>query len=200
MTPNQVTATRVAAGFVAVTIFATLDREMWADLTALALIIAAISLDALDGYLARTKNLATPLGAQIDILGDRIIENLLFTFFATAGLITLWVPVFFFVRGTVTDFLRGVAAKAGRSGFAENSMLETKWGRAIVASRGSRVAYAALKSICFFWLGLEWTIERSHPAAMSDALAFALHAVAYSLTAAAVLFCLTRAIPVVWEG
>jgi len=200
MTPNQVTAARVAAGFLAVAIFALFGRQTWADLGAIALIVASIALDALDGYVARIRNLATPLGAQFDILGDRIIENLFFTFFATAGLITLWVPVFFFARGTITDFLRGAAAKAGRSGFCRNSMLETRWGSALVASRGSRVAYATLKCVCFCWLGLEWTVERSSGDALSGAAAFGLRAVAHSLVGATVFFCLVRAVPVLWEG
>lgn len=200
MTPNQVTAARVAAGFLAVAIFALFGRQIRADLGAIALIVASIALDALDGYVARIRNLATPLGAQFDILGDRIIENLFFTFFATAGLITLWVPVFFFARGTITDFLRSAAAKAGRSGFGRNSMLETRWGRALVASRGSRVAYATLKCVCFCWLGLEWTVERSSDVALSGAAAFGLRAVAYSLVAGTVFFCLVRAVPVLWEG
>ena len=85
----------------------------------MALTIAAIALDGVDGYLARTRGMATPLGAQLDILGDRVVENLFFTFFAVAGLISLWLPVLFFVRGTLTDFLRGLAARAGRSGFGE---------------------------------------------------------------------------------
>ncbi len=200
MTPNQVTAARVAAGFLAVGVFAMFGRWVWADLGAVSLIVAAIALDALDGYLARTRNLATALGAQFDILGDRIIENLFFTFFATTGLITLWVPVFFFARGTITDFLRGAAAKAGRSGFGKNSMLETRWGRALVASRESRVAYAALKCICFCWLGLEWTVEHSSAVVLSETANFGLHAVGGSLVGATVLFCLVRATPVLWEG
>ncbi|MFZ0037997.1 MAG: CDP-alcohol phosphatidyltransferase family protein [Candidatus Acidiferrales bacterium] len=200
MTPNQVTAARVAAGFLAVAIFAMFGRWIWADLGALSLIVAAIALDALDGYLARTRNLATPLGAQFDILGDRIIENLFFTFFATAGLITLWVPVFFFARGTIIDFLRGAAAKAERSGFGENSMLETRWGRALVASRASRVAYAVIKCVCFCWLGIEWTIERSAAFVISDGAVFKSDAVGYLLVGATALFCLVRAIPVMWEG
>lgn len=200
MTPNQVTAARVAAAFLAVAIFAVFSRSIWADATALSLVITAIALDALDGYIARKKNLATPLGAQFDILGDRIIENLFFTFFATAGLITLWVPVFFFARGSITDFLRSVAAKSGRHGFGRNSMLETRWGRALVASRLSRAAYAALKCVCFCWLGLEWTAQRSSAFAASADFMFWLDAGTLGLTVTTVIFCLIRAVPVLWEG
>jgi len=200
MTPNQITSARVVAAFAAVGFFLWAGSSVAADLAALALIVAAIALDGLDGYLARRKNLATALGAQFDILGDRIVENLLFTFFATGGLVTLWVPVFFFARGTITDFFRSVAARSGRSGFGRNSMLETWWGRALVASRASRAAYAALKCVCFCYLGIEWTLVHAY--------VFQLSARAYewiglgsrALVGATVAFCLIRAIPVLWEG
>src|SRR5277367_325904 len=98
MTPNRVTAARVAAAFAAVALFNFGADALSADLAAVLLTVAAIALDGLDGYLARSRGLATPLGAQIDILGDRVVENLFFTFFAVSGLISLWVPVLFFGR------------------------------------------------------------------------------------------------------
>ena len=154
MTPNQVTAARVLAAFAAVALFTLAADTLAVDLAAVVLTVAAIALDGVDGYLARRRSLATPLGAQLDILGDRVVENLFFTFFAVSGLVSLWVPVLFFVRGTLTDFLRGLAVRAGRGGFGRNSMLETWWGRSLVASRGSRAAYATLKCVCFCSLGL----------------------------------------------
>jgi len=57
-TPNKVTALRVVVGFAAVSLF---GRGPWANLGAVILTVASIALDALDGYLARRKNLATPL-------------------------------------------------------------------------------------------------------------------------------------------
>src|SRR5579862_4387591 len=154
MTPNQVTLARVAAAFAAVALFTAGQDVLPADLAAVVLTVAAIALDGVDGYIARTRGLATPLGAQLDILGDRVVENLFFMCFAVSGLISLWVPVVFFARGALTDFLRGLAARAGRTGFARNSMLETWWGKSLVASRASRCAYAALKCVCFCYLGL----------------------------------------------
>jgi len=127
MTPNQVTAIRVLAAFAAVALFTIGHDALVADATAILLTIAAIALDGVDGCIARKRNLATPLGAQFDILGDRVVENLFFTFFAATGLISFWIPVLFFVRGTLTDFLRGFAARSGRSGFGRNSMIETWW-------------------------------------------------------------------------
>jgi len=192
ITPNRITALRVAMAFGAVALF---GRGAWSNATALALTVGAISLDAVDGYLARRKNLATPLGAQLDILGDRLIENVFFTFFAVSGMVSLWVPVFFFFRGTVTDFVRGLAAKAGRAGFGKNSMLESRWGRALVASRASRAGYGALKCACFCYLGLELTL-RGAGASSHVALA----AGGPFLVWTSVAFCLLRGWPVLWEG
>ena len=197
MTPNQITLLRVLMGFAAVALFA---RNFWCDLAALVLTIAAITLDALDGYLARRRKLATPFGAQLDILGDRVVENLFFTFFAVTGLVSLWVPVLFFVRGTSTDFLRSLAARAERSGFGANSMLQTWWGRALVASRASRAAYGAMKCLCFCYLGVELTLVRLPAAALSPAQVAWVRAAAEALVLATVAFCLIRAVPVLWEG
>lgn len=200
MTPNQVTAVRVAAAFLAVALFTCFGNAMAADLAAVALTIAAIALDGVDGYLARTRGMATPLGAHLDILGDRIVENLFFTFFAVTGLVSLWVPVLFFVRGALTDFLRGLASRAGRSGFGRAAMLESRWGRGLVASRESRAAYAVLKCVCFCYLGLLMPLAHT-PVKWLDAAAWVrLMWMGRALVTATVFFCLLRALPVFWEG
>ncbi len=200
MTPNQITLTRVAAAFAAVALFTHLGNHVTVDLAAVALTVAAIALDGVDGYLARTRCLATPLGAQLDILGDRVVENLFFTFFAVSGLISLWVPVLFFVRGTLTDFLRTLAARNGRSGFGRNSMLESCWGRTLVASRASRAAYAGLKCVCFCYLGLLLPAAHLNAAWLNAGIRHALTLAGQFLVAATVAFCTIRAVPVIWEG
>src|ERR1700682_481372 len=171
-TPNKVTVLRIAVGFSAVSVF---GRGPWANFAAIALTVVAIALDALDGHLARRKNLATPEGAQLDILGDRMIENVYFTYFAVVGMVSLWLPVFFFARGAATDFLRGLALKAGHSGWEANSMLQSGWARALVASRWSRGIYAALKCLCFCYLGLELALTRG-PVALVGELGAEVHA------------------------
>ena len=221
MTPNQITLFRVLLAFLAVGLFAAGRADSpaapIASLVALGLIVTAIALDAVDGYVARRKLLATPLGAQLDILGDRVIENLFFTYFAVCGLISVWVPVVFFVRGTVTDFTRGLAALEGRQGFAftkidsassgPNSMMETWWGRALVASRTSRAAYAAVKCVCFCYLGAQLALQSGaivRPGGLGrlDMRAFAGEIVQLGelLVLLTVAFCLVRGLPVLWEG
>jgi CDP-diacylglycerol---glycerol-3-phosphate 3-phosphatidyltransferase len=200
MTPNQVTAARVTAAFAAVGLLTFFGRVLAADIVAVALTIAAIALDGVDGYVARRRDMATPLGAQLDILGDRVVENLFFTFFAVAGLISLWLPILFFVRGTVTDFLRGLASRAGRSGFGNSSMQETWWGRALVASRGSRAAYAILKCVCFCYLGLLVPLGGWHASWLNADIRYSLLLGGQILAAAAGVFCIVRALPALWEG
>jgi len=197
MTPNHITAARVVMAFAAVALF---GHNLWMDLGALALTVAAIGLDALDGYLARQRKLATPLGAQLDILGDRVVENLFFTFFAVAGLVSLWIPVLFFVRGTLTDFLRGLATRTGRSGFGKNSMLESWWGKMLVASRTSRAAYATLKCVCFCYLGLQLTFLHVSPLDLTASSAAWILWTGQALVGMTAAFCLVRAVPVIWEG
>jgi CDP-diacylglycerol---glycerol-3-phosphate 3-phosphatidyltransferase len=204
MTPNQVTAARVGAAFAAVAMFSLAGDALTADFAAVLLTITAIALDGLDGYLARRRGLSTTLGAQIDILGDRVVENLFFTCFAVSGLVSLWVPVMFFARGAITDFLRGLAARQGRIGFGSASMLDTWWGRGLVASRASRVAYAALKCVCFCYLGLLLPLRRLPAATLAPWLGEfgqrGLLTTGQALAGVTLGFCLVRAIPVIWEG
>ena len=199
-TPNKVTMLRVANGFVAVALF---GRNAWMNLAAVGLTITAIAMDWLDGYVARKKNMATPEGAQIDILGDRIIENMFFTYFAVVGMVSFWLPMLFFARGAATDFLRGLAFRAGHSGWGANAMLHSEWARALVASRWSRGAYAALKCGCFCYLGLELALTHG-PVALLGPITLDMHtairAGAQLLAWSTAAFCIVRGFPVVVEG
>ena len=199
-TPNKVTVLRVAVGFAAVSLF---GRGAWLNLAAVALTVAAIALDALDGHLARKKKMATPMGAQLDILGDRMIENVYFTYFAVMGMVSLWLPILFFARGAATDFLRGLAMRAGHSGWAANAMVQTWWGRALVGSRWSRGLYAAMKCLCFCYLGVELAVTRGPVALLGTIEADASAAIrigALLLTWTTAAFCLLRGFPVFAEG
>ena len=199
-TPNKITLLRVGVGFLAVGLF---GRNAWMNLLAVALTVTAIALDALDGHIARKRRMATPEGAQIDILGDRMIENMYFTYFAVVGMVSLWLPMLFFARGAATDFLRGLVLKAGHSGWGANAMLKSRWACALVASRWSRGGYAALKCVCFCYLGLELAFTRG-PVALLGPLSTDVHvairAGAQTLVWTTAAFCLVRGLPVLLEG
>jgi CDP-diacylglycerol---glycerol-3-phosphate 3-phosphatidyltransferase len=198
-TPNKITALRVIAGFAAILLF---GCGRWAKLGAVVLTVISIALDALDGHLARKKRMETPMGAQLDILGDRLIENVYFTYFAVIGMVSLWLPVLFFARGAAVDLLRNAAFKMGRSGWGGRSMLETGWSRMLVASRWSRGLYAAMKCICFCYLGLELALTRGSAVDgnLDGATLIAIRLGAQILTWVTAAFSLVRGVPVCVEG
>lgn len=199
-TPNKVTLLRVQVGFLAVSAF---GHGAWMNLLGVTLTVGAIALDALDGHLARKKKMATPVGAQLDILGDRIIENMFFTYFAVVGMVSLWLPILFFARGAATDFLRALAMKAGHSGWGTGAMLQSGLARALVASRWSRGLYAAMKCVCFCYLGLELALTRG-PMALLGPVSVSMHEAirtgAQTLAWMTGVFCLVRGLPVIVEG
>lgn len=200
MTPNRITAARMVAAFLSVALFVFFPRDLAAGIGAVMLTVTAISLDALDGYIARSRGMATPLGAQFDILGDRVVENVYLTFFATAGTISVWVPVIFFVRGALADLIRGLGARSGRSGFGKESMHQNMLGRVLVASRASRFAYALLKCVCFVYLGAVLTIAKAASWLVSAPALRWLQTAAQLFVGLTVAFCIIRFLPLGWEG
>lgn len=142
---NLVVLLRVALALVAV---ALLGAEASATrLVGLALLAVAALLDGLDGYLARRLAIASSVGAQLDTLGDRITENVLFVFLACAGLIPLAVPILFLTRSFLADFVRSLHERHGvRGTFA---MHTSRVGQFVVASRTSRALYLGLKFAVF---------------------------------------------------
>lgn len=208
ITPNRVTLARVLMGSVAVAIYASMGSGTVFQFGCVAVTLtgAAIALDGLDGWLARRMGLTTPIGAQLDVLADRVIENLYFIYFAANGQIPAWIPVIFFVRGALTDFLRGVAARTicsrtndqEQAELRKNWMLRNKSGIAIVASRFSRGLYAAMKCACFCALGAECTV--AHLGHGAESLRVAIHTGVIASVWTTTGFCLLRALPVLWEG
>jgi CDP-diacylglycerol---glycerol-3-phosphate 3-phosphatidyltransferase len=207
ITPNRITVLRVFLAGIAVVAYASGSQRsaLAIGCAGVSLTVAAIALDGLDGFVARRRNLATPLGAQLDILGDRVIENLFFIFFAACGEISFWIPVIFFARGALTDFLRRVASERAEAhahsaeSFRHNWLLTHRWSVRIVAGRASRGAYAALKCVCFCALGIEWTLQHA-ALPVSSGLFTAARATTNFAALAAMIFCAVRALPVAIEG
>jgi len=116
------------------------------------LTIAVIWMDGLDGYLARKLNESSPAGALIDILSDRVVEQVFWIAFAVFGWIPLWIPLVIIMRGVWVDGLRGLGAAQGLTAFGSSSMMKTWWGVLLVSSRFSRWTYAACKAIAFSFI------------------------------------------------
>jgi phosphatidylglycerophosphate synthase len=132
-----------------------------------------------------------------------MIENMYFTYFAVVGMVSLWLPMLFFARGATTDFLRGLAMRAGHSGWGANAMLHSKFTRALVTSRWSRGAYASLKCLCFCYLGLELALTHGPVALLGPvtvALRITIRNGAQWLAWTTAVFCVVRGVPVFLEG
>jgi hypothetical protein len=82
-------------------------------------------------------------------------------------------------------------------------MLQTWWGRALVASRWSRGLYAAMKCLCFCYLGLELALVRGQMALAGEMAADTRGMIrigAHILTWLTAGFCLIRGMPMLLEG
>lgn len=202
---NLLTVARVLLIFLVVAVWAR-DSGVggwWLNLLMVPLLAWAIFMDALDGWAARKFNEESEAGALFDIAGDRIVELVLWTFFAIrrdpfgVALVPIWVPLVIITRTVLTDFVRSVAFGSGRTPFGPNSMQNSAWARQLTSSRWSRGLYGGLKAVCFCALGLLLAWQGiAHSSITTGELRFAVDLLVYATT----FFALLRAVPVLWDG
>ena len=123
---------------------------------ALFLTIIAFAMDGLDGYLARKLHEESELGAVLDIMGDRIVENAYWITFAVLGFLAgdnlalnAFFPIVCITRAFSVDSIRSVALSKGFTAFGEKTMQTSKIGKFICASRFMRIFYAVAKVLAF---------------------------------------------------
>lgn len=165
-----------------------------AYIAALVLIILAFSLDGVDGYVARKLNESSKLGAMLDIMSDRIAENTLWVTFAVLGWIPIAFPFISLTRGFVVDGIRSVAMEQGLTAFGDTSMQSSNIGYFICSSKFSRISYAVAKVLAFILM-----IVAKTPGLDKD-IAALLFKIAYISAIFAILFCIVRGLPVVFES
>lgn len=159
---------------------------------AVPLVLILILLDTVDGFVARTRGETSLLGSVLDIAVDRMVEYVLWVFFAYLRLISLVIPVLVLMRGTFVDAVRSVAPAHGVKPF---DMMRTKVSRFLVGSPFMRTSYAAAKLLAFVLLALlHALLTVEHP--LADTVALPARAIAWI----ALLFCLARGIPVLLEA
>lgn len=160
------------------------------------LIIIIFVTDGLDGYIARKRNEETLFGALFDIAGDRIVELTLWIIFADLGLIPIWVPLIFVIRGTVVDTIRSSASQsAGDSPFA---MMQTPLGKWLVAGKFMRIFYAVIKAAAFCTLALVLPSGEAIPQ-IWEVIGIYFSWLALFFVYLSVFLCLARGMPVVAE-
>ena len=161
------------------------------------LTVAIIWMDGLDGFLARSLGESSPVGAVIDILSDRVVEQIYWVTFAVLGWIPLWMPLLVITRGVWVDGLRSFALQKGCTAFGESSMMKSWWGVLLTSSRFSRWTYALTKAVAFAFMILahqpkgvdNWSLHFSWIPQVAEYSAWI-----------AVIFCVIRGVPVLIES
>jgi CDP-diacylglycerol---glycerol-3-phosphate 3-phosphatidyltransferase len=188
---NLVAITRALLAFIAVAI---LFHRLGLYLLAAALTIASILMDGLDGWVARRYGEVSRIGAVIDILTDRIVELTYWIAFAALGWIPAWIPIVVAVRGLLVDGARAVAFERGLTAFGPTTMMRSKFGRFLVASRESRSAYGIAKAAAFTLMIV------AYAAALPDSAQRVVLTIALICVYASVALCVVRGIPVLLEA
>ena len=94
---NLITIGRILFAPIVVWIIASDPDSPWRWL-ALVLFIAGTSLDGLDGFLARSRNLITPLGVLLDPIADKIIVGAGLVVLSAVGELPWWVTAIIIIR------------------------------------------------------------------------------------------------------
>lgn len=144
---NLITFVRLTLVFV-ITALVKYGSPSW-QLLNVPLCMLILSLDGIDGIIARARNEASLFGAVFDIAADRIIEIVLWITLAMVNLVPIWIPLFVLTRGILTDILRKCHSDEGKQPF---SIMQTGWGKFLVASRSMRFLLGTLKFVSFSWL------------------------------------------------
>lgn len=186
---NFITIFRVFLMFIGVYLIMAFEGNFNAYLWTLILTILAFSLDGVDGYIARKFHEESKLGALLDIMSDRIVENTYWIIFAVMGWLPVWFSLVALTRGFVTDTIRSAAMEKGLTPFGMQRNPICKW---ITGSKFMRITYAVAKVLAFIVI-----IAGKIPNIPN---AETIEAVGYWLAVIAIVFCVVRGLPVVIEA
>ena len=84
------------------------------NLIALAVYVVAAVTDALDGHIARSRNMITTFGKFADPIADKLLTTTMFLLFVARGLIPVVPVIIMIARDTVVDGCRMMAASNGK--------------------------------------------------------------------------------------
>ena len=83
-------------------------------LIALVIYIVAAVTDALDGHIARSRNMITTFGKFADPIADKLLTTTMFLLFVSRGIIPVVPVIIMIARDTVVDGCRMMAAANGK--------------------------------------------------------------------------------------
>ena len=188
---NLITMSRIILAIITVCLLFIPTTPVY--IAAFVLTAIVIWFDGLDGYVARKLNESSRFGAMLDILGDRIVENVYWIAFCALGFVPVWIPIVVVTRGLLTDGVRSLAFEKGYTAFGATTMQQNKIAKFIVASNFVRFTYAVCKAFAFALL-----IAAKIPAEYQGKEIVA--AAAYICVYVSVFLCVLRGIPVLIES
>jgi CDP-diacylglycerol--glycerol-3-phosphate 3-phosphatidyltransferase len=100
-------------------------------------------LDWLDGFLARKYHMVTEFGGTMDLMADRIVENVFWVLLLYIGMVPIWIPIIFIAKGFIVDASRAHAKRPGWS------VIHSKLSYIFVSSRVSRGISGVSKAAAF---------------------------------------------------
>lgn len=186
---NFITIFRVFLMFIAVYLIIALPQSVTAYVWALVLTVLAFALDGVDGWVARKFHEESKLGALLDIMSDRIVENTYWILFAVQGWISILFPLIAITRGFITDTIRSAAMEKGFTPFGMQKNPVCKF---ITGSRFMRISYAVAKVVAFIVIVASKIPGLPHADVVFE--------VGYWLAVIAIVFCVVRGLPVLIEA
>jgi CDP-diacylglycerol--glycerol-3-phosphate 3-phosphatidyltransferase len=169
----------------------------WVQVAATPVMLFLILLDTLDGIVARRRQEVGLVGSKLDIAVDRVVELVMWVAYAHLDLISVAIPIIFIIRGTMVDAVRSFSVLWGKTSFG---MMQTKWGRWLVASSTMRTGYGVAKGFAFCTLALALGLRGLLTGTQWEVWArgFWIFGVVVSWLATAI--CIVRGVPVLWEA
>jgi CDP-diacylglycerol--glycerol-3-phosphate 3-phosphatidyltransferase len=161
------------------------------------LVVVLILMDTLDGVVARYRHEEGMLGSKLDIAVDRIVEQVMWVVYADLNLISVAIPIIFLIRGGLVDTVRSFSLIWGETSFG---MMQTKWGRRLVASGFMRSTYGISKAAAFCLLALALGLRGLWAGTPKVAWAEAIWIVAVVMSWIATAICIIRGAPVLFEA
>ena len=110
--PNKITLTRIFMIPVFVLFFYLDVMNGWNYFVAAIVFVLAAATDALDGYIARSRNLVTNLGKFLDPIADKVLVSTAFILLLTR-MEAFYAPIFLFNGGSApaSGFANSVVAR-----------------------------------------------------------------------------------------
>jgi CDP-diacylglycerol---glycerol-3-phosphate 3-phosphatidyltransferase len=146
---DQLTVARVAAVPVVVVLFAWdfTNHAYWAT----AIFVAAMATDQIDGWLARRRGTASPLGKLLDPVADKVLILAALVMLIGEGVAPAWIVALIVVREILVSGLRLAAIERGVVlGARDLGRLKT-WAQAVAAAIAGFAAAGAWSDDVAWW-------------------------------------------------